>query len=67
MASTLNTTAERHLNTGIEALRAAAGRTCRVCCHIIQYTFNDGSVIEVRKLSGRSAFSSSGQHLGNSK
>lgn len=68
MTERAKTEAEQRLHTGIEALAAAAVSKRRVGCEgIPEYTFADGSSIQVRKLSGRSAFSASGWHLANSK
>ena len=68
MTERMKTEAERRLHDSIEALDAAAVRKQRVGCEgIPHYTFADGSIIEVRKLSGRCAFSATGWHLANSK
>lgn len=61
MVERLKTEAERYLSDGIEALSVAAVSKRRVGCEgIPEYTFADGSSIQVRKLSGRVAFSPSG-------
>lgn len=67
MIERMKTEAESHLHDGIEALAAAAVTSRRCCCHITEYRFSDGSSVEVRKLSGRSAFGPTGWHLADSK
>jgi hypothetical protein len=68
MTERVKTEAERRLHDSIEALAAAAVHSQRGDGQVIRaYRFADGSLIEVRQLSGRSAFSASGWHLANSK
>lgn len=56
------TKAEQLLNASMTDIAAAAVRRERLD-HATQYTFDDGSSIQCRKLSGRSAFARSGWHL----
>lgn len=60
------TKAEQLLNAPLNEIAAAAVRRERLD-HATQYTFDDGSSIQWRKLSGRSAFSRNGWHIGSSK
>ncbi|MCU7240381.1 hypothetical protein [Pseudomonas peradeniyensis] len=56
------TKAEQLLNATGEEIRAAALRR-EILDHATQFTLDDGSSIQCRKLSGRSAFARSGWHL----
>lgn len=56
------TKAERLLNATEEQIKAAAVRR-ETLDHAVQFRFDDGSSIQCRKLSGRSAFSTNGWHL----
>ena len=56
------TKAEQFLNATPADLKAAAVRR-EVLDHAVQFTFDDGSSIQCRKLSGRSAFARNGWHL----
>ena len=68
MIQRMTTEAERRLNHSMAALAEAAVSSQRGEGQVIRaYRFSDGSMIEVRQLSGRSAFSASGWHLANSK
>lgn len=68
MTTRMTTEAERRLSQGMSELASAAVNVQRGEGQVIRaYRFADGSVIEVRQLSGRSAFSASGWHLADSK
>ncbi|HDQ4405508.1 TPA: hypothetical protein P8734_005706 [Pseudomonas aeruginosa] len=68
MAERVKTEAERRLYDSAEALGAAAVRSEPGEGSVIRaYRFADGSTLQVRRLSGRCAFSASGWHLANSK
>lgn len=54
--------AEQLLNATGEEIKAAAVRR-EVLDHATQFTFDDGSSIQCRKLSGRSAFARNGRHI----
>lgn len=56
------TEAEQLINVCLEQINAAAVRR-EVLDHAVQFTFRDGSAIQCRKLSGRSAFAANGWHL----
>lgn len=56
------TKAEQLLNASMTEIAAAAVRRERLD-HATQYTFDDGSAIQCRKLSGRSAFARNGWQL----
>lgn len=56
------TKAEQLLNSTLSEIMDAAVRR-EVLDHAVQYTFDDGSSIQCRKLSGRSAFARNGWHL----
>ena len=56
------TKAEQLLNASMNEIAAAAVRRERLG-HAEQFTFDDGSSIQCRKLSGRSAFARNGWHL----
>jgi len=56
------TKAEQLLNSTLSEIKDAAVRR-EVLDHAVQYTFDDGSSIQCRKLSGRSAFARNGWHL----
>ncbi|HCF9802631.1 hypothetical protein ACM79F_31455 [Pseudomonas aeruginosa] len=56
------TKAEKLLDATLADIKAAAVRR-EVMDHAVQYTFDDGSSIQCRKLSGRSAFARNGWHL----
>lgn len=56
------TTAEQLLNATSEQIKAAAVRR-EALDHAVQFTFDDGSSIQCRKLCGRSAFAANGWHL----
>lgn len=56
------TKAEQLLNASGEQIKAASVRR-EVLDHATQFTFDDGSAIQCRKLSGRSAFAANGWHL----
>lgn len=56
------TKAEQLLNSTGEEIKAAALRR-EILDHATQFTFDDGSSIQCRKLSGRSAFARSGWYL----
>lgn len=56
------TKAEQLLNATGEEIKSAAVRR-EVLDHATQFTFDDGSSIQCRKLSGRSAFARNGWHL----
>ena len=59
------TQAEQLLKVSREEIEATAVRRQRhpEVDHIEQFTFADGSIIHIRKLSGRSAFAANGWHL----
>lgn len=57
------TKAEQLLDACIAEIQAAAVRRERLNDSVVQYTFDDGSSIQCRKLSGRSAFSRNGWHI----
>lgn len=59
------TQAESLLNATIDEIKSAAVRRM-VLDHATQYAFDDGSSIQCRKLSGRSAFARNGLHLRSS-
>ena len=68
MTPRMTTEAERRLDHSMYALAEAAVNVQRGEGQVIRaYRFADGSLIEVRQLSGRSAFSASGWHLADSK
>jgi len=68
MTERMKTEAEWRLSDSIEALTTAATSQRRGEGQVIRaYHFADGSTLEVRKLSGRSAFGASGRHLADSK
>lgn len=56
------TKAEQLLNATTADIKAAAVRR-EITDHAVQFTFDDGSSIQCRKLSGRSAFARNGWHL----
>lgn len=56
------TKAEQLLNSNLSEIKDDAVRR-EVLDHAVQYTFDDGSSIQCRKLSGRSAFARNGWHL----
>lgn len=56
------TKAEQLLNAPLNEIAAAAVRREHLD-HATQYKFDDGSAIQCRKLSGRSAFARNGWHL----
>lgn len=56
------TKAELLLNATGEEIKAAAVRR-ETLDHAVQFSFDDGSSIQCRKLSGRSAFAANGWHL----
>jgi hypothetical protein len=56
------TKAEQLLTAPLNEIAAAAVRRERLD-HATQYTFVDGSSIQCRKLSGRTAFARNGWHL----
>lgn len=59
------TKAEQLLKATGEQIKAAAVRR-KALDHAVQFTFHDGSSIQCRKLSGRSAFAANGWHLKSS-
>jgi len=56
------TKAELLLNATGDQIKAKAVRRDTLD-HAVQFTFDDGSTIQCRKLSGRSAFAANGWHL----
>ena len=58
------TKAEQLLKARLEDIAAAAVRRERLAW-AVSYTFDDGSSIQCRKLSGRSAFARNGWSLGS--
>jgi hypothetical protein len=56
------TQAEQLLNATREQIKTAAVRRERLD-HAEQFSFSDKSSIQIRKLSGRSAFAANGWHL----
>jgi len=57
------TKAEQLLTATLNEIAAAAAVRRDRLDHATQYTFDDGSSIQCRKLSGRSAFARNGWHL----
>lgn len=57
-----NSEAAQLLNASTEQIEAASIRR-ESLDHAVQFTFKDGSSIQCRKLSGRSAFSAEGWHI----
>lgn len=56
------TKAEQLLNATTANIKAAAVRR-EILDWAVEYTFDDGSSIQCRKMSGRSAFARNGWHL----
>lgn len=56
------TKAEQLINATTQEIKEKAMRK-EYLDWAVEYTFDDGSAIQIRKLSGRSAFAKSGQHI----
>ena len=64
----MKTQAEVLLNADVETLKSEATYKIRGEADTLRlFTFNDGSVLQIRKMSGRSAFRANGQFIIQSK